>query len=216
MSWASYFSPRTILKTSSEFNREIRVNEERGKLKLLVNGSRQSGEYIEKLWKKSFKAFGLPQSHLQGHALQILVLGVGGGTVIQILNEHYPRPSIVGVDVDQTIIDIGKKYFGLDNLTNVSFVCQDAEQFVRTKTKRFYDLVIIDLFIGTHIPEIVRDETFLGNVKELLKSQGVVVINYLYEFEYIKKSEGLKKTLERLFPLVKETFTHNNRFFFAS
>ncbi len=216
MTWLSYIFTQTILQTSSKYNREIRVNEERGKLKLLVNGSRQSGEYIEKLWKEAFKAFGLPQSHLQGDPLQILVLGVGGGTVIQMLNAYYPNASIIAVDIDQTMIDIGKKYFGLDRLPNISFVCQDAEQFVQKKTKRPYDLVIVDLFIGTHVPEVVRDENFLKNIKTMLMPRGSVVINYLHEFEYVKQSDELKELLERLFPSVIEKFNYNNRFFLCN
>ncbi len=212
MRWLSYFFPRTIAKLSSLYNREIRINEEKGKLKLLVNGSSQSGSYIEMLWKEAFKEFQIPQRFTPK---KILVLGVAGGTVVRLINSYYPTATITGVDIDQTMIDIGKKYFGLDKLDRLTFFCQDAETFVSNehKFKRRYDIIIVDLFIGTHVPEVVRDESFLKKVKELLTPQGITVINYLHEFEYIKKSEELKKTLERLFPKVQGSFTHNNRFF---
>ncbi len=163
------------------------------------------------LWKEAFQSFGLPQRLFQGDPLQILVLGVAGGTVIQMLHSYYPQASIVGVDIDQTMIDVGKKYFGLDQIENVSFVCQDAEKFVAKKKK--FDLIIVDLYIGTHVPELVRKVSFLKNLKASLTNQGVVVINYLREFEYEEKSKSLKETLVKLFPRVQEKDVHSNRFF---
>ncbi|MBI3576727.1 class I SAM-dependent methyltransferase [Candidatus Gottesmanbacteria bacterium] len=211
MSWLSYIFPRTITKLSSSYNKEIRINEEKGKLKLLVNGSRQSGEQISTLWKKAFRAFRIPQDY---QVRSVLVLGVGGGSVIYLLREYYPEAKIVGLDIDQTMIEIGKKYFGLDQVKNLSFVCQDAEQFVAKKKK--FDLVVVDLFIGTDVPELVRRESFLKNLKASLTKNGAVVINYLREFEYGQKSESLKKSLSALFPQVAEKSISSNRFFLVS
>lgn len=118
--------------------------------------------------------------------MQVLVLGVAGGTVIHLLHSYYPKAVIIGVDIDQTMIDVGKKYFGLDQIENVSYICQDAEMFIAMKKK--FDIIIVDLFIGTHVPELVRKESFLKNLKTSLTNQGVVIINYLREFEYGEKS----------------------------
>src|SRR3989344_2102034 len=111
MTWFSYIFPQTILRTSSKYNDDIRVNEERGKLKLLVNGSRESGEYIEKLWKEAFAAFGF--GGLGSVTPSILVLGVAGGTVIHLLRRMFPAAAITGVDIDDVMLDIGRTYFGL-------------------------------------------------------------------------------------------------------
>lgn len=207
MRWLSYIFPQRIAEFSSPYNKEIRINEERGKLKLLVNGSRQSGEYVEMLWKEACKAFGLPQ-----RPFRILVLGVGGGTVIWLLRSYYPEADIVGVDIDQTMIDIGKRYFGLDTVEKLTFICDDAEMFVAKERSKF-DLVIVDLFIGTQVPKLVRKESFLKTLKRILTKNGVVIINYLREFDYLKKSEQLKRTLSKIFPYVAETSIYNNRFF---
>lgn len=209
MSWLSYLFPLKVAKFSSQYNKEIRINEENEKLKLLVNGSRQSGAYIEMLWCEALAEFGLPD-----RALHILVLGVAGGTVIHLLRSRYPQAKITGVDIDRTMIDIGKQYFGLDKIGNLSFVCQDAEQFVKKERKTF-DLIIVDLFIGTHVPELVRKISFLKNLKASLTKNGVVVINYLREFEYGEKSETLRQTLIKLFARVQEKDLHGNRFFLA-
>jgi spermidine synthase len=211
MSWLSYIFPRTIAKFSSPYNKEIRINEEKGKLKLLVNGSRQSGAYIEMLWKGAFKEFQIPQRFTPK---KILVLGVAGGTVIHLLHTFYPEASIVAVDIDQTMIDVGIRYFDLDTIDELAFVCQDAEEFVKKQSHAF-DLIIVDLFIGTHVPNLILKKSFLTKLKTSLSSAGAIIINYLREFEYLEKSEQLKKTIETIFSCRAEKSIYGNRFFFA-
>ncbi len=204
MSFVSYFIPQVVARFSTKYNRDIRIVEESGKLKLLVNGSRQSGEYIEWLWKKAVAAFGL------GSCRSILVLGVGGGTVIHLLHKRYPATQITAVDIDPKMIEIGKTFFGLDTIPELKLVVADAAEFV--KKKIHFDLIIIDLFIGRHIPDFVGDTKFLTKLKQ---RGGMVVINYLRELEYFDKSVELENQLKRVFNKVKDFPIARNRFFLA-
>ncbi len=218
MNWISYIFPQTIVKLTSHFNKEIRINEEYGKHKLLVNGSNQSGEYIGMLWEKAFKKFGLLQSHFQGDPLQILILGVGGGSVIKILRSYFPSTHITAVDIDPTMIEISQTYFGLDKVSGLSLVCADAQKYVvkARKSRITYDLILVDIFIGAYIPDFVSDDKFLHLLKSLLSQNGRIVINYLREFEYGKKSDDLLGKLVKIFPVVAEISLYNNRFFRVS
>lgn len=204
MTLASYIFPRTVARFSTKYNQDIRVVEESGKCKLLVNGSRQSGAYIEWLWKKALTAFRL------GSCRSILVLGVGGGTVIHLLHKRYPQAHITAVDIDSTMIEIGKRYFALGGIPNLTLVCADAKDFVEKKTK--FDLIVVDLFVGRHIPEFVRQKNFLTTLKE---RGSVVVINYLRELEYEEQSMNLKKALKAIFGNVRDFSIERNRFFLA-
>lgn len=218
MNFLSFIFPRKVAILSSPYNNVIRVNEEMGRMKLLVNGSPQSGKYIAMLWNRAFRSFGLLQSHLQGDPLQILVLGVAGGTVIDILHSYYPQACITGVDIDQTMIDVGIKYFGLGQINNLTLVRQDAQAYVtkNVKLKRFFDIIIVDIYIGAFIPELVRNKLFLHNLLSSLSDRGHLVINYLQEFEYSEKSNQLYSLLKTMFPRVVEKPLYNNRFFLAS
>jgi len=201
MSLSSYLIPQAIARFSTKYNEDIRVIEESGKLKLLVNGSRQSGVYIEWLWKKAFSVFGL------GSYQSILVLGVGGGTVIHLLHKRYPDAYITAVDIDPTMIDIGVKYFGLGGVPNLTLVTADAKNF---KITRAYDLVVVDLFIGRHIPDFVSSVAFLKRLEG-----STVIINYLRELEYKEKSQKLQTLLEKIFPVVKNYQIARNSFYFV-
>lgn len=203
--------PRTVLRTSSDYNDDIRVVREWGGMKLLVNGSRQSGQHIRNLWLRAFHAFRLETFR---EITSILVLGIGGGTVIELLAVRYPQAKITAVDIDQTIIDIAKRYFHMDQISKLQILRNDANTFV--KGRKHYDLIVIDLFIGRKIPAFVGQKTFFQRLKRILAPGGRLVLNYLREREYQKKSDGLFLKLDAMFPDVRDYPIANNRFFCAA
>lgn len=218
MNWLTYLFPQTLLIASSKYNREIRVNLEFNKPKLLVNGSRQSGEYIRKLWEVTFREFGIKNRN----AKQILVLGLGGGTVIQLLTKVYPRAKITAVEIDKKMIDIALKYFRLGELKNLQIVKDDAEHFIKeivlargVPVKGKFNLIIIDLFSGRHIPEFVGSVKFLHNLQKTMIQDGTLIINYLRELEYQPKSNQLMNLLQKTFYQVQDFTIKCNRFFCA-
>ncbi len=212
MHWLSYFIPLTVYKTTSPYNSDIRVLEESGKYKLLCNGARESGQYIAQLWRHAFAAFGLTSSR---PVTKILVLGVAGGTVIHMLRELYPKAAIIGVDIDNVIIDIGKTYFGLSDLTGFRAVCQDADTYVASARSRQFDCVVVDLYIGSDVPEVVLSESFERNIRRLLTPRGFVLVNYLRQPGYENKVIALRELLSSLYKRVLSDDINNNRFFLA-
>lgn len=210
MSYLSYLFPRVIARYSTKYNRDIRVLEEQGKYKLLSNGSRQSGEYVKKLWQQALCSFGvIPAPGIR----TILVLGVAGGDVIHILHAMYPDALITGVDIDAKMIEIGKKYFGLNRISGLTLVVANARDFV--KKSRTWDLILCDTHIGASIPSFTGEDKFLKSIKKILSPKGIFIINYLREFEYEKLAEMLLPKLKRHFSEVKDTDVYCNRFFFC-
>lgn len=208
MSWRSYIFPRILERFNTPYNKDVRVIEEHGKYKLLVHGSRQSGEYIKTLWQEALSSFGIiPSPDIK----RILVLGVAGGTVIHMLHTIYPKAQIMGVDIDERMIAVGKKYFGLGG---VNIVVDDARRFVKRSHKK-WDLIVVDLFIGASIPPFVGEEEFLVQLKHMLVPGGKVLINYLYELEYIRLSDLFLVKLRKLFRKASDFRIYFNRFFFV-
>lgn len=203
MTWLSYIYPQFVEKFTSKYNGEIKVVEEWGKNKILVDRSQQSGPYMDNVWRKTLRAFGFPNTYCPK---TILVLGVAGGTVIYLLSKWYPNAKITAVDIDQTMIDIGKKYFGLNRIKNLTIIRNDARKAITKK----YDLIIVDLSCGRNIPTFVTSKQFLLDLKRHSK---MTIINYLREKEYREKSEKLKNTLLGIFASVREKSIFLNRFF---
>jgi len=211
----SYIIPKKIAEFRTPFNSYIRINDEGNTRKLLVNGSPQSGSYINVLWSAAFGAFDISSRR---SVKNILVLGTAGGTVINKIHNLFPYARIIGVEIDPVMIDIGKKYFNLGTIQELRFVHADAKKFVtsETKKKRMYDLVIADMSFGRVIPEFLTTPLFIGKMKSLVTPYGCIVINYLRELEYEKKSEMFMKTLKSSFSVVRDHVIYRNRFFFCS
>ncbi len=213
MNWLSYLYPQTVLKTSSNYNRNIRINEENGKFKLLVDGARESGEYIRELWEYAFRELRFPWKQ---NIRSILVLGVAGGTVIHMLRKAFPEASITGVEIDEVMIDIGKQYFGLGSFRNLRLICDDAVRYVQKSKKGMFDLVILDIFIGPDVPDVVLTEDFQKDLRGLLRKNGVLLVNYLRQPGYETKVPRLHALLRRLYKEVSSADQFNNRFFMAT
>jgi spermidine synthase len=212
MSWVSYIVPRVIARYSSPYNRDIRVLEEKGKYKILVNGSRQSGEYVQKLWQHAFCEFGIiPSPDIRS----ILVLGVAGGTVIHLLHAMYPDAVIEGVEIDEKMISIGKKYFGLSDVAGLTLVEIDANAFLTkaVRAKTHWDMILVDTHVGPEVPDFVNNERFLTLIRRALTPRGVAIVNYLRELKYQELSVHLRRRLKNIFGNVRETDIYFNRFF---
>lgn len=206
--------PLTVRRSTSPYNREISVLLENGKYTLYVNGSPQSGPYIQRLWQKALHGFHIAPSLPTN---SILVLGVAGGTVVRLLQQLFPKAVTVGVDIDQVMVEIGKQYFGLSETTRLKVFLQDALAFVRSagNKRKSYDLIISDLFSGREIPRFVSSDEFLIKLKHLLTPHGSIIINFLREHEYRRRSERLSAKLEKIFPFVESRELYNNRFFWV-
>lgn len=199
----------------SSYNPDIRVVCEWGGYKLLVRGSPQSGSYVRMLWQRAFGRFRLDAIK---DVSSILVLGIGGGTVIDLFAKLYPKASVIAVDIDEVIIGIAKRYFHVDRHTGLHIVHEDANEYVARslRAKKAFDLVIVDLFIGPEIPSFVSSEVFLGNLRRILKPSGHVLINFLRERTYQEKSDVLYTRLSAVFTTVDDMVLYNNRFFYIS
>ncbi|WP_395046334.1 spermidine synthase, partial [Flavobacterium sp.] len=136
-------------------------------------------------------------------------LGVGGGSVIKTLVDEIKfKGSITGVEIDPEIINIANTYFKLDEIKNLTIVIDDAFEFV-LKTKAKYDLIVIDIFQDTTMPNFLFETFFTNRVCSLLKSRGFILFNtmllndiqnlrnkkYVYEFF---KNEFQIKTIPRV------------------
>ena len=120
----------------------------------------------------------------------ILVLGVAGGSVIKTLtNEVKYTNKITGVEIDSNVIALAKKYFELDAVPNLELVIDDAFEFV-LKTKEKYDLIIIDIFQDTTMPNFLFENFFVNRILDILTSNGM----YLFNTMCLTKEDNLRNT----------------------
>ncbi|MDR6844329.1 fused MFS/spermidine synthase [Flavobacterium granuli] len=170
----SYIIPIKIYKTKSTLSKTIEVTWANGELVIDSENTNYSYGSLQRILRKGLKHFGFEKIAKMDNAL---VLGVAGGSVIKTLvDEIHFEGQITGVDIDPDIIKIANEYFKLNEIKNLNIIIDDAFEFV-LKTKDRYDLIIIDIFQDTTMPNFLFEKFFINRICFLLKSKGVVLFN---------------------------------------
>lgn len=208
----SYLIPQTVFETSSNINAKIVVQDINGHRNVIVNGIQQTGAYVESIFFKGFRSFHLLElPNIQN----ILVLGIGGGYVIKTLLHAYPDARITAVDIDQKIIDIATHYFALPSSTRLTYICKNAESFVKQSGKNsLFDLIIVDLYIGDDVPDFLQKPPFYNDLRQRLTAQGHVFINYQGTKRYDDSRKALEQFLPTLFSCENHMRIKRNQVFF--
>jgi len=118
----------------------------------------------------------------EGPPRSVLVLGLGGGTVTRQLRTLLPDVRLVGVEVDEGVIELARRHLHLDD-SGVEVHVADAYEFLAQTAERF-DAVIDDLFL-TGAGDVVRSRVPEGDTLALVRGRvadgGVVVANVITE-----------------------------------
>lgn len=115
--------------------------------------------YKEKIYQKAYD--------------KVLVLGLGLGSVIQLLQEKCTMQTIVGVESNEAVLDILRKYY---NIENVEMNCSDAGFY---RDESLYDLIIIDVFEDDKIPKHLLNVVYISNIMKCLAPNGKLIWNIL-------------------------------------
>lgn len=170
----SYIIPINIHKQKSSVSKNLEITWTNGELVLDSKNTNYSYGSLQRILRKGLDCIGFKTILKMEH---ILVLGVAGGSVIKTLTEEIKfKGRITGVEIDPEIIKIANSYFNLDKISNLEIVIDDAFEFV-LKTKNKYDLIIIDIFQDTTMPNFLFEEFFQNRTCFLLKDKGIILFN---------------------------------------
>lgn len=170
----SYLYPIKIFKKNSARSKTIEVTWTNGELVLDSENTNYSYGSLQRILRYGLRNIGYDKVLKMDH---ILVLGVAGGSVIKTLvDEIEYKGKITGVEIDPDMIQIANQYFNLNKIKQLQIVIDDAFEFV-LKTKDRYDLIIIDIFEDTNMPNFLFEKFFSERVSFLLKDQGFVLFN---------------------------------------
>ncbi|HPJ10087.1 MAG TPA: fused MFS/spermidine synthase [Flavobacterium sp.] len=170
----SYFVPVVIHRKKSAVSKDLEISWNNGQLVLDSTNTNYSYGSLQRILRKGLKNIGFDKIK----AMQsILVLGVAGGSVIKTLvDEIKYGGKITGVEIDPEVIQLANKYFSLDQIPNLKIVIGDAFEFV-LKTHEKYDLIIIDIFQDTAMPNFLFEKFFMDRIGQLLRPKGNILFN---------------------------------------
>jgi len=120
--------------------------------------------------------YGLSKIYFDSKAT-ILLLGMGGGSVIETLRRQYNHSGqITAIEIDPVIIKLAKEEFDIIQSNNLSIVADDASHFI-TNCKKAFDLVIIDIFIDLKVPNKFYGIEFWDSLTKRVKPKGNILFN---------------------------------------
>lgn len=208
----SYILPVKIYQKKSEFSKNLEVNWNNGYLVLDSENTNYSFGSLQRVLKKGLKYIGYDRINTFDN---ILILGVAGGSIIETLkNEVKFEGKITGVEIDRTVVEIANNYFGLNQYKNVEIVIDDAFEFV-LKTKEKYDLIVIDIFQDTKMPNFLFEDFFINRINFLLNVNGFILFNTMVLDYQDRRRNALYKSKfnnnfsVRLYPKIE---VHNELF----
>jgi spermidine synthase len=105
----------------------------------------------------------------------VLIVGLGSGTVSKQLTEAYGPVPVDGVEIDPAIVEMGRRYFDMTE-PNLSVHVTDGRVFLGTHARR-YDWVVIDAYQGSDIPFHLVTQEFFEALREHMTPGGVLSVN---------------------------------------
>lgn len=129
-----------------------------------------------------------------------LVLGVGGGAVINLIHYFFPAARVDAIDVDATHLYVAKKFFKVDG-KRCHLIHADASRWLRGNNRGKYDLIIDDVFSEVNqVPHrsVSAEGQWIRKLLRQLSSEGVLVMNFAdqQEWSLCRKNESVKQLLD--------------------
>jgi spermidine synthase len=144
----------------------------------------------------------LPPARLLPPHPRVLLLGLGGGTVVQLAYRLLQPQSITIVELDPVVVDIAKRYMLMDQIPNLEIHTTDVHQaLAEFQNGRPFDLIIEDIFyLGLPDQNDTILQAYIQSLVAILAPEGFLTFN-----RWI--SESQEERMGSLLRLLEERFT---------
>jgi len=170
-----------IYETESAYN-YIQVQEQSGYTLLKLN----DGQGVHSIYHPDTLNYGGPwEQFLVGPYFyagrkpqdikRMAIIGLAAGTAARQATAVYGALPIDGFELDDQIVEVGEKYFGL-NLPNLAVYIGDGRLNLE-RSKYQYDIIAVDAYRPPYIPPHMTTQEFFEIVSSHLTDDGVLTIN---------------------------------------
>lgn len=131
----------------------------------------------------------------------MLVIGNSGGTVARAFGTFYPDIQIDGVEIDEKVTEVGRRFLGLGDNPNLEVITADGRPYLRLTDKR-YDIIVVDAYKQPYIPFYLATREFFELTRERLTPNGVLALNVATVPDDDRLSRAIASTLLAEYPQV--------------
>lgn len=200
---------RILEERKSKYNGKICVVNSLGLgTYIQVEGLTQSGGVVTDVWRTTLKKLKAKKIN------NCLVLGLGGGSAAILVRKYWPKAKITGVDIDPVMVELGKKYLGL-NKVDTTILVADAKNVCDkfSEKRKKFDLILVDLYVYDKVPAKFETDDFIKLISKLQTKDGIAVFNRLYYGEKRPQAMRFLKQLEKVFVSVDPVYPQANVMF---
>jgi spermidine synthase len=158
----------------------IEVTEERGLRTLHLGSSAiQSAMRVSRPWDLELAYTRAMMGFLMftPSPQDVLMVGLGGGSLAKFIRKHLPQTHITAVDIDPRVIAAARAHFELppDDET-LAVIEADGALFVKQQAE-CADVILLDGFDAGNQVEALATQKFYTACRRALKPDGVLVVN---------------------------------------
>lgn len=138
-------------------------------------------------------------------AAPVLVLGLGGGSVLPLLRREQGRTGpITAIELDPAVLRVAAEEFGVRPEPGLNLECADAFAWLPTAPADYYELAVVDLFLDLTLPAELGGAAFWQQLHRVLRPGGWALCNLLITAELEPDGQPLPGFLETLGFAVKD------------
>ena len=165
-----------MFEVESELSGRVRVVDYQAERRLVVGGDILSVYPLDGDWSRVEREYWWRALALAPPRATALLIGLGGGTQVHLLHRLAQPRLVTVIERDPDIVRIACRWFGLDDVGRLEFLCGDAERIVPAMTAagRRFDFVMEDAAYAEP-PE--RAVPLATSVVALVAARGRLVIN---------------------------------------
>jgi len=195
-----------VYETESAYN-YIQVQEQNGYTLLRLN----DGQGVHSIYHPDTLNYGGPwEQFLVGpyfyanrkpqDVKSMAIVGLAAGTAARQATAVYGDIPIDGFELDEKIVEVGKKYFAL-NLPNLNVHIGDGRLNLERSGYK-YDIIAVDAYRPPYIPPHMTTQEFFTIIASHLTDDGVLTINVGSVPGDRRLIDGLATTMGTIFPSI--------------
>lgn len=186
-----------VIKTEKDDNRILTLTKGPDGISVKFNGITYSRRNENSIFTGSYWDYFTPLPLLYDKP-NILMIGLGGGTIVYQINKLYGRKVTMDViEIDEKMVDLAKDFIP-EEIKKINLFVEDGIEFLK-KSRKKYELVFLDAYDGDKIPDEFLDEKTVENIDKVLTEKGVLAINYAMSFKAIVFLQNYINKLKKYF-----------------
>jgi spermidine synthase len=171
----SYLFPTKIKSGTTSKGQVYEINFENGYKVLNSQNANYSYGSLHQIMQK-----GIFESLKIIKPARILMLGLGGGSAVEILSKKCAWPfQIKAIEFDEDLVKFAHEEFNIGRYQMLKIEIADAFEWLKKASEDGYDLIIDDLFIDDQVPEPCFELDYLKNVSKHLTPHGIYFRNMM-------------------------------------